>query len=97
MLNAAYLGVSINMTVDLHHLESTLRWQHKATTRLAEKASGVIEGDLLFHPIIVTKGHEVFAYFASKHKGDSDYFAPYVVNAALSMELILKGTSTNRF
>lgn len=75
--------------VDIKHAEVVIERFYKTTTILAEKISGVGTGGLSFYPVIHGEGAKIGLYFKGSKGGDT-LADPYVVNAAFSLELLLK-------
>lgn len=82
--------MDINL-INSEHLEANIKRLHKASTALAERASGVTEGELDFYPYII-RGSEGKATSHTSKKGtpDSDFFMPFVTNGSFTLEILLK-------
>lgn len=80
------------MGININHVEASSRRFHKTAVLLAEKCSFSPEHAMQHHPIVITKGETVLAITSTlKHcNPDTDFYTPYIVNASLSLELLLK-------
>ncbi|MBA6231396.1 MULTISPECIES: hypothetical protein [unclassified Colwellia] len=79
------------ISIDLKHVDASSRRFHKTAVLLAEKASNNSSAHTMkFHPIIVNGKSRLTALTSTDRKPDSDFYTPYIVNASLSLEILLK-------
>ncbi|WP_143764284.1 hypothetical protein [Cognaticolwellia mytili] len=89
-LSGALGFMSVNMDINTIHLEKNIERFHKASISLAEKASGVMESDLKFFPIIIGKSPKFMGITSPNGKRDPEYFTPFIVNASFTLEMLIK-------
>lgn len=80
---------------DLVHAEIAAKRFHKAATVLASHAMGIALDELVSNeyalPVVVRDAGVIYVFNLGKESTkDNDFIAPYVVNAAFSLELHLK-------
>lgn len=75
--------------IDINHANKSIERFYKGTTILAERVAGVTPGTLKTYPMMFASGKEHMAV-AAGNSVDAEVFIPYIVNAAFTLELLLK-------
>jgi hypothetical protein len=75
--------------INIFHANKSIDRFHKCATVLAERALGIMPGNMRAYPMMFASGNE-HMIVANSNKIDPDIVIPYIVNAAFTLELLLK-------